>query len=1003
MLRRIAGVILGLLISAQAFAQSPILQGGSWTPGRVPMYFGSGSGQATVQDSGPAGGGVSGVGIKELLLVNRGTGTPPYVAQGTGPGGTNFCNYDAPTSNAAGYHYICMSPNATVAGVTGSIITAGSGGAASTVPLYICSNGTCITPGGGIAGLTVGVTTIAGGTNGRLLYDNNGILGELAGLPASSFANPTGTIGLTAVNGVLTTALRSDSAPPLSQAIAPTWTAQHTFNLNTGALAYLNSSTVGNANPSKLVQNVSNTSVMGCSGSGWDRQVNYSGDGSYTSKETVQTFLFNTSRTATSCIFYNPSNLPLVDDTDWTTYATNPTFASKNQLVLNGNFANLTPTVAAQRVTAIAVSPDLTGYTNGQVVGWTAYLNGVIYAQGTVTATAGGVINSAQFSGTATGLPTAAVFTSTPIVLVQPPNMSGGTAILDVVNLKLSRQTPDVYPAPNSYLYNIMMEGYTGTGGSKGGFVEYVGAAGIVGDPTVGSEDGIWDFRRMVAGTRKHLYLGGGFYEPGVTTDKGVGSANLSTSYWLADVNSQTRSASTWIFNATTGDKIQLLSGSMSVAVNNAGFALDITGSSPAIARIGSAGSVLGQITLCSAGASFCGTITPPTTPTGTRTWTLPDATGTLALTAGATIPSGVQGDTLYYSGTNTLTVLNKDTNATRAVCNTGTSNNPAWCQLPISNGISGLGTGVATALGVNTGSAGAVVLFNGALGTPSSGTVTNLTGTASININGTVGATTPAAGTFTAAIANSFVPNLSTVPSNGLYLPAANTLGWAINSAAEMQLTSTALSPAVDGGNSLGTTALGWQNLFGNTGFVFNIENGDWVATHTTGILTVGTGDLRVTTAGTNSASVATLNGTQTFQNKTISAANNTINLTPKSNSLTGATTLTTAGTYYAGPQVAQGTSGTWLAMGTVLVIPNAGGNLITCKLWDGTTTFASTLNVVASTSGESVSLSGVKASPAGDIRISCSNQSSNGGSIAATNGIDGNTASTLSVIRIN
>ena len=36
------------------------------------------------------------------------------------------------------------------------------------------------------------------------------------------------------------------------------------------------------------------------------------------------------------------------------------------------------------------------------------------------------------------------------------------------------------------------------------------------------------------------------------------------------------------------------------------------------------------------------------------------------------------------------------------------------------------------------------------ALGTPASGVVTNLTGTASININGTVGATTPAAGAFT-------------------------------------------------------------------------------------------------------------------------------------------------------------------------------------------------------------------------------------------------------------
>jgi len=42
------------------------------------------------------------------------------------------------------------------------------------------------------------------------------------------------------------------------------------------------------------------------------------------------------------------------------------------------------------------------------------------------------------------------------------------------------------------------------------------------------------------------------------------------------------------------------------------------------------------------------------------------------------------------------------------------------------------------------------VLYSGGALGTPSSGTVTNLTGTASININGTVGATTPSTGVFT-------------------------------------------------------------------------------------------------------------------------------------------------------------------------------------------------------------------------------------------------------------
>jgi hypothetical protein len=43
--------------------------------------------------------------------------------------------------------------------------------------------------------------------------------------------------------------------------------------------------------------------------------------------------------------------------------------------------------------------------------------------------------------------------------------------------------------------------------------------------------------------------------------------------------------------------------------------------------------------------------------------------------------------------------------------------------------GITSLGTGVGTALGVNTGSAGAFVVNGGALGTPSSGTLTNATG----------------------------------------------------------------------------------------------------------------------------------------------------------------------------------------------------------------------------------------------------------------------------------
>jgi len=83
-------------------------------------------------------------------------------------------------------------------------------------------------------------------------------------------------------------------------------------------------------------------------------------------------------------------------------------------------------------------------------------------------------------------------------------------------------------------------------------------------------------------------------------------------------------------------------------------------------------------------------------------------------------------------------------------------------------------GTGVVTALGVNTGSAGAFVVNGGALGTPSSGTVTNLTGTASININGTVGASTPTTGAFTTLSATSTVSANGSVGTNGQVLTSA-------------------------------------------------------------------------------------------------------------------------------------------------------------------------------------------------------------------------------------
>jgi hypothetical protein len=57
----------------------------------------------------------------------------------------------------------------------------------------------------------------------------------------------------------------------------------------------------------------------------------------------------------------------------------------------------------------------------------------------------------------------------------------------------------------------------------------------------------------------------------------------------------------------------------------------------------------------------------------------------------GSTVPATVQGDTLFASAVNTLSALAKDANATRYVSNTGTSNNPAWAQVNLTNGVTAI------------------------------------------------------------------------------------------------------------------------------------------------------------------------------------------------------------------------------------------------------------------------------------------------------------------------
>lgn len=259
-------------------------------------------------------------------------------------------------------------------------------------------------------------------------------------------------------------------------------------------------------------------------------------------------------------------------------------------------------------------------------------------------------------------------------------------------------------------------------------------------------------------------------------------------------------------------------------------------------------------------------------------------------------------------------------------------------------------------------------VLITSALGVPSiSGTLPTVVqqNIALSNLSGTVGATQIANSTITyAMVQNVTAARLLGNPTGGAAAPSEISLGAALAFSGSALQTVAFTGDVTTSANSFATT------------IAANAVTYSKMQTVTAARL------LGNPTGGAAVPSEISLGTGLAFASTTLAASLSTAN-----NVLGGDVTLNNTGTYFDGPSMAQGTSGTWLAIGQVTVLGNA-TDTIRVKLWDGTTVIASAQAELGNGSAWTcVTLAGILASPANNIKLSVRNVNSTTGTKIAAN----------------
>lgn len=160
--------------------------------------------------------------------------------------------------------------------------------------------------------------------------------------------------------------------------------------------------------------------------------------------------------------------------------------------------------------------------------------------------------------------------------------------------------------------------------------------------------------------------------------------------------------------------------------------------------------------------------------------------------------------------------------------------------------------------------------------------------------------------------------------------------------------------------------------------------------------------GALTVTkTSGSSFATVAT-SGSAADLTGTLAAAR-LGGMSVIQNQLSGDVSMPSSSTFYDGPSIAQGASGTWWVAASVSVVDTVAAANFIAKLWDGTTVIASGgVRAGAANQPATIALVGMITSPAGNLKVSIENLSSTTGAIKATTAVGGNNASGIQAIRI-